>query len=408
MKSDRLADLFGHIMARPELAFEVDPLALPDKFRPVHAAIVELQATTRDVTPTAVSDECGKDFTRWLTECGLGYHGSFEGALASVAEQSRRTRAMEVAARLRSQAEEGDIEAAIAEAITALAPHERAGLQPIGEIRTARLATLTTATFCVRIEGAEEVPLASSDFVVIGARPGVGKTVLGLQSAVRWAKQGTHTALFSLEMGGSQLFDRIAAGRVPLTVGMLRKGVGSDIRDAIAHETRDLEDTPLFIDDSSPSFASILLSCRAFAARGGRVAVIDYFQLATESQEWQEMASSSNALKRLARQTGLTVIVLSQLSRDVAKESRRPTIADLRGTGSLEQDADTVAVMGKPDDEMLGKWREQGWLLPDEGITFLDFAKSRHSAPACVPLHFNGDRQRFDAIDQEAVLCRLP
>lgn len=401
MKSDRLADLFGHIMANPALALDVDAMLLPANMRPVHAAIVELHATTHDVTPTAVSDLCGTDFTHWLTECSLGYHGSFAGALKSVAEQAKRTRALEVAAHLRAAADGGDIDAAIGQAVSDLVPHGRSGLTPIGEVRAARLATLTEAMFAVRIEGAEDVPLAASDFVVIGARPGVGKTVLALQNALAWAKQGHPTALFSFEMGADQLFDRLAAGRVALTVGAMRRGLKPTLRDHVAEKTEDLADLPLYVDDSAPDFAAMVLSCRAFAARGGKVAIIDYFGLATASVKWDVMAEASKSLKIVARQTGLVVIALSQLSRDVPKDGRRPTIADLRGTGALEQDADTVAVMGRADDTLRDEWRADGWLIgEDDGLSFLDFGKSRHSKPGCFPLHFSGDDMRFDAIDR--------
>lgn len=400
MKADRSGDLVGHMMARPALAFEVEPSVLPAELVPVHAAIVQLQSTTKDVTPRAIAELSGAD-VRWLSERAVGYHGSFAGCLEAVTERSKRRRMVEVGVALRAAGEGNeDADEAIAAAITALHAKHSDGLIPIGEARARRLDTVTRETFCVLIDGAEHVPLAESDFVVIGARPGVGKTVLALQNAVKWASAGIPTALFSFEMGSDQLFDRIAASRVPLTVGRMRRGVSEDYRDLIADNTADIADIPLYIDDAAPTFQAMTLSCRAFAARGGRVAIIDYFGLATGSVKWEQMAQASKDLKRLARQTGLVVITLSQLSRDVAKEGRRPTIADLRGTGSLEQDADTVAVMGKPDDALLDEWRSKGWILPEEGLSFIDFAKARHSMPACIPLKFIGNEMRFAPVDQ--------
>jgi replicative DNA helicase len=405
MSTDRAGDLIGHMIARPERAFDVDPSLIPENLRPIHAAIVELQSTTRDVTPSAIVELIGGDARQahWLGDRALSYHGSFAGALASVTKAATRARMTRVAVELRAAADDStDPDAAITAAIDALSQHGSSGLTPIADYRTRRLETLTTATFCVRIDGAESVPLAEGDFVVIGARPGVGKTVLALQSAVRWASE-IPVGFFSFEMAGEQLFDRIVAGRLALTVGSLRRGVSDATRGHVADATRDMEGLALSIDDSAPTFEAMVLACRAFAARGGRVVIIDYFGLATGSVKWEVMAQSSKDLKRLARQTGLVVIALSQLSRDVAKESRRPTIADLRGTGSLEQDADTVAVMGKPDDALLDEWRAARYLLPDD-VAFIDFAKSRHSVPGCYPLHFCGDEQRFKPVDQEGGL----
>ena len=192
--------------------------------------------------------------------------------------------------------------------------------------------------------------LQRSDFILIAARPSVGKTSLCLSIARNAARHGQHVAVFSLEMSAEQVVQRLVATETGIDSQRLRLG---DLREEewplFVQATGKLSDLPLFIDDT-PSISALQLRTKArrlHAEHGLDLIIVDYLQLMTgdvrSENRVQEVSYISRALKGLARELDLPLVAASQLSRAVEQRSdKRPVLADLRDSGSLEQDADVV------------------------------------------------------------------
>jgi len=192
--------------------------------------------------------------------------------------------------------------------------------------------------------------LQRSDFILIAARPSVGKTSLCLSIARNAARHGQHVAIFSLEMSGEQVVQRLVAVETDIDSQRLRLG---DLREEewplFVQATGKLADLPVFIDDT-PSISALQLRTKArrlHAEHGLDLVVVDYLQLMTgnvrSENRVQEVSYISRSLKGLARELDLPVVAASQLSRAVEQRTnKRPVLADLRESGSLEQDADVV------------------------------------------------------------------
>ena len=187
-----------------------------------------------------------------------------------------------------------------------------------------------------------------SELIIIGARPSVGKTALALSMAAHTAiKEKIPTAFFSLEMSDMQLMQRLISSesRIPsekIRTGMLKIGDFQSIQDAAGH----IYDAPLYIVDM-PNMK--LLDLRAMARRlksqfDVQIIFIDYLTLITSENSFiprhEQIAEISRSLKSLARELNIPVVALSQVRRDA--EGKKPTLADLRESGSIEQDADVV------------------------------------------------------------------
>ncbi|OQX89914.1 MAG: replicative DNA helicase [candidate division Zixibacteria bacterium 4484_93] len=199
----------------------------------------------------------------------------------------------------------------------------------------------------------------NSEFIVIGGRPGMGKSTLAL-SIMRYAsvEHGRPSALFSLEMSKEQVVERLLTSVAKVDHDRMRKGYLSE-RDMekIVSKAPTIARAPIFIDDT-PSLAPLELRAKARRlkrAEGVEVIFVDYLQLMsagrrTESRQ-QEISLISRSLKALARELSIPIVALSQLSRDVEKrptKERRPRLSDLRESGAIEQDADLVMFIYDP------------------------------------------------------------
>lgn len=193
--------------------------------------------------------------------------------------------------------------------------------------------------------------LQRSDLILIAARPAVGKTSLGLSVARYAADVGQHVAIFSLEMSGEQVVQRMVAAETGIDAQRLRLG---DLRERewplFVQATGRLSDLPLFIDDT-PSISVLQMRTKArrlHAEHGIDLILVDYLQLMTAGDmrtesRVQEVSYISRSLKGLARELDVPLLAVSQLSRAVEQRSEKvPILADLRASGSLEQDADVV------------------------------------------------------------------
>lgn len=201
-----------------------------------------------------------------------------------------------------------------------------------------------------------------TDFIILAARPSVGKTAMALNLACNAAfhpDKPTGAAIFSLEMSEIQLVDRILSSETKIPLEWIKNGSLSDgkMRQlTIAAQDR-IAAAPIYIDDTSAlSVFELRAKCRRLKMKHNiGLVLIDYLQLMSGEQKKgnreQEISSISRQLKAMAKDLELPVIALSQLSREVEKRSGQPKLSDLRESGSLEQDADLVAFLFRPDKE---------------------------------------------------------
>lgn len=191
---------------------------------------------------------------------------------------------------------------------------------------------------------------------IVGARPAVGKTLYALMIARGAAAGGTPVRYVSLEMTARELAPRLVAqtGRLPLDAVSRRGDADDRVRPALDSAIRAVAGLPLTIaDESSQTVEVIAAGARAAHHRGEcELLIIDHMQLieASDSRRGlrETVTAQSRALKGLAMQLDIPVIVLSQLSRALEGEERPPRMSDLRESGSLEQDADTVTLLSMP------------------------------------------------------------
>jgi len=249
--------------------------------------------------------------------------------------------------------------------------------------------------------------LQPSDLIIVAGRPGSGKTSFALsmvQTAA--AKYKKHIALFSLEMSAEQLVQRLVASMGDIDSQNLRLGKIEDedyVR--LVKATGELSEMEIYIDDS----ASITpIEIRAKARRlqsehGLNMIVIDYMQLMTVrgriENRVQEIAQISRQLKELARELRVPVVALSQLSRAVeARDDHRPQLADLRESGSIEQDADVVMFIFREKTyyPTLEKWQAKHRDKPyPENVAEIIVAKHRHGPIKDIQLFFAEDQATF-------------
>jgi len=250
--------------------------------------------------------------------------------------------------------------------------------------------------------------LQPSDLIILAARPSVGKSALALDILRNAAtKSNIPVAIFSLEMSREQILDRLVCAEAninlwKLRTGYLSKNSGNDFR-KINKALNILAKAPIFIDDSPMATAlEIRTKARRLHAEYGLgLVIIDYLQLmeSTNSHEnrVQEVSEISRALKALARELNIPVLAVSQLSRAV--ETRVPAIpklADLRESGSIEQDADVVLfIYRKAMDRGIKNCPEE-----ERNITDIYIAKHRHGpAGVSVKLYFDEQTASFKNLE---------
>jgi replicative DNA helicase len=225
--------------------------------------------------------------------------------------------------------------------------------------------------------------------ILIGARPSIGKSVLGFQTAKHAALQGVKTMFISIEMPNSELAARSLAMDCGLSVSDVMAGMlESRDRATITSNAKKLAGVPLMLwEPPSPTVEKIVAMIRREAAAGLELVVIDYVSLIrhkdTKKPHWERIGEITAALKAAAKRFNLPVVLLAQVGRDVDKGEapRRPTLSDLKYSGSLEQDADLVLFLHRADKMALA--------------AELIVAKQRNGPLAMIDLTFNGARFEF-------------
>jgi replicative DNA helicase len=280
--------------------------------------------------------------------------------------------------------------------------------------------------------------LYPSDLIILAGRPSMGKTSLATNIAFNAAKayvagvgpdgrkiaeDGAVIGFFSLEMSAEQLATRILAEESNVSSDRIRRGdVRKDDFDRFVAASQRLSTVPLYIDDT-PALSVAALRTRARRLKrqqGLGLIVIDYLQLLrpggsrSSENRVQEISEITRGLKAIAKELEVPVIALSQLSRAVEqREDKRPQLADLRESGSIEQDADVVMFifreeyylsraepMQRPDEDSTkfndrhDKWRER--CEQTYGLAEVIIAKQRHGPIGTVKLHFEAETTKFN------------
>lgn len=248
--------------------------------------------------------------------------------------------------------------------------------------------------------------LQNSDLILLAARPSVGKTSFAMNLVTNIAvKEGKSCAVFSLEMSKEQLTQRAlcSLAKVPMQNALTGK-MTSDEWKRIWTATKQLENSKLFIDDSSLTTPATLLSkCRRLKAKEGKLdlIMIDYLQLMTSDSRKKENRQSeiseiSRNLKVAAKELNVPIVVLSQLSRDIEKrEGHRPQLSDLRDSGAIEQDADIVMFLHNPE-----KYNDSP-TAEEPGVVELIFAKHRNGRVGSVKLRWIGEYTTFVGMEEK-------
>jgi replicative DNA helicase len=247
-----------------------------------------------------------------------------------------------------------------------------------------------------------------SDLLILAARPGMGKTAFVVSMAKNAAVQFKKpVAIFSLEMSSLQLVKRLISSETEISQDKILKGNLENHEFVQLNERiKSLAVAPLYIDDT-PALSIFELRAKARRLKENQkveMIIIDYLQLMSggpdgKGNREQEISTISRGLKSLAKELEIPIIALSQLSRQVENRpggSKRPQLSDLRESGAIEQDADMVMFIYRPEYYGLEVDEEN---QPTKGRGELIIAKNRHGALETVKLRFLGQFAKFADLD---------
>lgn len=258
----------------------------------------------------------------------------------------------------------------------------------------------------------------NSDLIIVAGRPSQGKTAFALslaRNAALHKEKRTAVAIFSLEMSEQQLIVRMLASEARVNAHQLRTGrLADDNWKSLSRNVGRLAEASIFIDDSA---ALGILELRAKARRLKAehdigLVIVDYLQLvqgpkSSESRE-REISMISRSLKALAKELNIPVMALSQLNRAVeSRTDRRPMLADLRESGAIEQDADVVMFVHRPETYGITETKDdEGISHPTEGMAEIIIGKQRNGPTGVVRLSFKKEYAGFER--HEAYLLPPP
>ena len=252
----------------------------------------------------------------------------------------------------------------------------------------------------------------NSDLIIIAARPGMGKTAFVLSMAKNMAVDyNTPVAVFSLEMSNLQLVNRLISNVCNLESEKIRNGQLNEAEwENLMSRTKRLYSAPLYVDDT-PSLSVFELRTKArrlVREHGIKLIVIDYLQLMNASgmkfgSREQEVSTISRNLKQLAKELNIPIIALSQLNRSVEtrddKHGKRPQLSDLRESGAIEQDADIVCFIHRPEKYNGASQDSEGRDI--RGLAEFIIAKHRSGSVADIEMHFEARFARFENTDDK-------
>jgi replicative DNA helicase len=256
--------------------------------------------------------------------------------------------------------------------------------------------------------------LAPSSLIIVAGRPGMGKTALAGGIAYRLARQGTPVGFFSLEMPADEIMDREASARSKIPFERIQSGEFHSEAEWRSYQgaITEIGKWPCYVDETGGlNVAQLVTRARRMKRRHGvELVVIDYLQLMKGTRDRdnrvQEVTEITTGLKALAKELKVPVVALSQLSRKVEdRDHKRPQLADLRDSGSIEQDADVVMFafreeyyeeQKRPSVDQVEAFRAwQQKLKACAGKAEIIIAKNRHGPAAVVPVAFHSRLTRF-------------
>lgn len=248
--------------------------------------------------------------------------------------------------------------------------------------------------------------LRAGQMVVVGARPGVGKTSFALSLALNAAAKGASVAFFSLEMSKVEIAQRLLSSQSQIPLSTIRSGrIKKDQWSTIFDATRDLSQLDILIDDTpGTTVTEIRAKTRRMLKDKERgLVIIDYLQLLSPppggrrtDNRATEVSEMSRAIKIMAKDLAVPVVALSQLNRQVTdRKGLKPQLSDLRESGSIEQDADIVILLDRSMTEEEAARDDR----PNPNITEFIIAKNRSGPGGTVPLLFIPSRTKFVELD---------
>lgn len=248
----------------------------------------------------------------------------------------------------------------------------------------------------------------NSDLIIIAARPGMGKTAFALSMARNIAvDHKLPIAVFSLEMSSEQLVNRLISAESEINAGKLRKGDLANHEWVQLHsKIKGLSKSPIFIDDTP---AITIFELRAKARRlvkkhDIRIIIVDYLQLMSSGGKGgnreQEISMISRSLKTIAKELSIPIIALSQVNRSLEQRSgigsKRPMLSDLRESGAIEQDADIVTFIYRPEYYKIHEWENGDNCL---GQAEIIIAKHRNGGLDNFRLKFRSEYAKFTSLE---------
>lgn len=254
--------------------------------------------------------------------------------------------------------------------------------------------------------------LRPGNLIVLAARPGCGKTSFGMNIVENLAKQGHTCAVFSLEMSKEELAQRMICSVAEVNSQHVKTGkIDRTEWRKIRKAQEILAPSKIYIEESAGSNPHEILSkCRRLKRKSGLdFVLIDYIQLMESSNpnrkkegRQQEVSDISRNLKILAKELKVPVLALSQLSRDSAKRKEKPQLQDLRDSGAIEQDADIVMFIHRPDQYASEKDIEEGKIK--KNVVEILVEKNRHGSQAHFDLYFKGECTKFKDINTDGTV----
>lgn len=359
----------------PTVLTKITPGDLFDpKAETVLAAVADLWADTAPVDPTSVLQKLSGSqvsavdlFGMIETACPPA---SVPHHLSTIAEQATVRRLAAAGQRITQLAQHGEPSKTITQTAQELLDNavrpDTSEVRSVGESMADTVERMKAAArgeiqpgLPTGIKRLDELTkgLAGGQMIIVAARPGVGKSTLAVDF-MRHAsiELGVPSLMFSLEMGEAEVNQRILAAEasVPLS-GIIDGNLSPDQWGQVDQTVAEIGDAPLYIDASDNiDMASIAAKSRLFTEKKGvGLIVVDYLQLLRSGDHRQpreqEIASYSRQMKLIAKACNVPVVVIAQLNRESVRSGRPPMVSDLRESGSLEQDADVVMLIDRPD-----------------------------------------------------------
>jgi replicative DNA helicase len=237
----------------------------------------------------------------------------------------------------------------------------------------------------------------STELIIIAAAPSMGKTSFALALFKNWILNDIVCAFFSLEMGTTQLLNRMYAVESDINLSKMRSRLlSTDERKSLDRTIGVFEDKKFYIDDRGRKLSHICNKIRKFVIRHKvKVIIIDYLQLmscdiGTTGNRQEEVATITRTLKELAMELRIPILALSQINRAIhSRSNKRPTLGDLRESGAIEQDADMVVFVHRPAYFRIEE------TLPEVEYTELIFAKGRSTGIGTVEVAFQSSKAKF-------------